>query len=189
MMVIPVTPETRQAVRDAARALEADGFTVRPFRPQALEEARQFWWKFFVRCGAMLLEPLVHRTEIAAEPHFSGFSLDRPPSNRRCPRGTAFSVDGMRSRAPKTASRDGAFPILLCPVCAIPAFRHGERVWEVEGQRVEYLDAMRYTQWFNLLGSPAAVVPVGVRQKVCRSGCKLQVAPLKMSEFWELLLW
>jgi Asp-tRNA(Asn)/Glu-tRNA(Gln) amidotransferase A subunit family amidase len=24
-----------------------------------------------------------------------------------------------------------------------------------------YLDAMRFTQWFNLLGAPAAVVPVG----------------------------
>jgi amidase len=31
----------------------------------------------------------------------------------------------------------------------------------VDGQRVRYLDAMRYTQWFNLLGAPAAVVPVG----------------------------
>jgi Asp-tRNA(Asn)/Glu-tRNA(Gln) amidotransferase A subunit family amidase len=26
---------------------------------------------------------------------------------------------------------------------------------------VEYFDAMRFTQWFNLLGAPAAVVPVG----------------------------
>jgi amidase len=31
----------------------------------------------------------------------------------------------------------------------------------VEGKEVEYLDVMRYTQWFNLLGAPAAVVPVG----------------------------
>jgi amidase len=31
----------------------------------------------------------------------------------------------------------------------------------VEGQTVKYFDAMRYTQWFNLLGAPAAVVPVG----------------------------
>ena len=28
-------------------------------------------------------------------------------------------------------------------------------------RQVEYLDAMRYTQWFNLLAAPAAVVPVG----------------------------
>jgi len=52
-------------------------------------------------------------------------------------------------------------PLLLTPVCSVPAFRHGERVWEIDGQRVEYLDAMRYTQWFNLLAAPAAVVPVG----------------------------
>ena len=31
----------------------------------------------------------------------------------------------------------------------------------IDGRQVEYLDAMRYTQWFNLLAAPAAVVPVG----------------------------
>jgi Asp-tRNA(Asn)/Glu-tRNA(Gln) amidotransferase A subunit family amidase len=46
-------------------------------------------------------------------------------------------------------------------VCSIPAFRHGERRWLVEGRELNYLDAMRYTQWFNLLAAPAAVVPVG----------------------------
>jgi Asp-tRNA(Asn)/Glu-tRNA(Gln) amidotransferase A subunit family amidase len=46
-------------------------------------------------------------------------------------------------------------------VCSLPAFRHGEREWVVEGQRVEYFDTMRFTQWFNALGAPAAVVPVG----------------------------
>jgi Asp-tRNA(Asn)/Glu-tRNA(Gln) amidotransferase A subunit family amidase len=52
-------------------------------------------------------------------------------------------------------------PILLGPVCAIPAFRHGEREWTVQGRQVEYLKAMSYSQWFNLLGSPAVSVPVG----------------------------
>jgi len=53
------------------------------------------------------------------------------------------------------------FPVLLCPVCAVPAFRHGERSWSVNGQTVKYLDAMSYTQWWNIMGNPAAVVPVG----------------------------
>lgn len=53
------------------------------------------------------------------------------------------------------------FPVLICPVCAVPAFRHRERRWTVEGQTVMYLDAMSYTQWFNILGNPAVVVPVG----------------------------
>ena len=46
------------------------------------------------------------------------------------------------------------FPILLCPVCAVPAFRHGEREWMVAGRKMEYLKAMAYSQWFNLLGNP-----------------------------------
>ena len=35
------------------------------------------------------------------------------------------------------------------------------REWKIDGATVGYLDAMRYTQWFNVLASPAAVVPVG----------------------------
>ena len=53
------------------------------------------------------------------------------------------------------------FPLLLCPVSSVPAFRHDERSWTIDGKPVEYLDAMRYSQWFNLLAAPAAVVPVG----------------------------
>ena len=52
------------------------------------------------------------------------------------------------------------YPILLCPAAAIPAFRHGERSWQIDGKTVNYLDAWSYTEWFNLLGNPAAVVPV-----------------------------
>jgi Asp-tRNA(Asn)/Glu-tRNA(Gln) amidotransferase A subunit family amidase len=52
-------------------------------------------------------------------------------------------------------------PVLICPVCSVPAFVHGEREWRIGGQSVSYMDAMSYTQWFNLLGNPAVVVPVG----------------------------
>jgi Asp-tRNA(Asn)/Glu-tRNA(Gln) amidotransferase A subunit family amidase len=46
-------------------------------------------------------------------------------------------------------------------VSSAPAFRHGERSWTIEGRAVGYLEAMVYTQWFNLLGNPAVVVPAG----------------------------
>jgi Asp-tRNA(Asn)/Glu-tRNA(Gln) amidotransferase A subunit family amidase len=52
-------------------------------------------------------------------------------------------------------------PVLLCPVSAVPAFRHGERAWEVDGRTVHYLDAWSYTAWFNLLQNPAIAVPAG----------------------------
>jgi Asp-tRNA(Asn)/Glu-tRNA(Gln) amidotransferase A subunit family amidase len=157
----PVTPQTRQAVRDAARTLESMGFSVRPFRPQALEEARQLWWKFFVRGGAMLLEPLVRERQSELSPTFLDFlsiAHREPPLSSHELLSAWMDCDRVRR---KLLAEMEKFPILLCPVCAIPAFHHGERAWDVDGQAVDYLDAMRYTQWFNLLGAPAAVVPVG----------------------------
>jgi Asp-tRNA(Asn)/Glu-tRNA(Gln) amidotransferase A subunit family amidase len=157
----PVTPETRQAVRDAARALEHQGFSVRPFRPSALEEARQLWWKFFVRGGAMLLDPLVRGRQAQLSPTFLDFlsiAHREPPLTATEMLSAWMDCDHVRR---KLLAEMEKFPILICPVCAIPAFRHGEREWNVDGKRLEYLDAMRYTQWFNLLGAPAAVVPVG----------------------------
>jgi amidase len=157
----PVTPETRQAVRDAAHALEKQGFQVQPFRPRALEEARQLWWKFFVRGGAMLLDPLVRGRSSEVSPTFADFlsiAHREPPLSAQELLSAWMDCDHVRRRLLAEMEK---FPILLCPVCAIPAFRFGERSWVVEGQLIEYLDAMRYTQWFNLLGAPAAVVPVG----------------------------
>lgn len=55
-------------------------------------------------------------------------------------------------------------PVFICPTCSIPAFRHGELEWTIEGATVRYLrdpDVMTYTQWFNLLGNSAMVVPAG----------------------------
>ena len=53
------------------------------------------------------------------------------------------------------------YPVLLCPVASIPAFRHGERSWEIDGSTVSYPRAFSYCQTFNLLGNPAVVAPVG----------------------------
>ena len=68
-----------------------------------------------------------------------------------------IQMDNVRG---KVVAQMRQFPILLCPVCSIPAFKHGERNWQVEGKTIEYFDIFSYTQFFNLLGMPAAVVPI-----------------------------
>jgi len=157
----PVTPETRQAIREAVRSLRRQGFHLEPFRPRALEEARRLWWKFFVRSGAMFFDPVIAGREADLSPTFRGFldiaRKDPPLTGDELLSAWAES-DIVRGKLLEEMRR---FPILITPVCSIPAFRHGERAWEIDGQKVEYLDAMRYTQWFNLLGAPAAVVPAG----------------------------
>jgi len=157
----PVMPEIRQAVRTAAEALSRSGFQVEPFRPQGLEEARVLWKKFFVKVGGMLIEPMFRGRQndcspmlrqflewSAAEPELSGDSLLE----------SWFRRDSLRA---EFLAQMREYPILLCPPAAITAFRHGERNWSIDSKRVEYLDAWSYAEWFNLLGNPAAVVPVG----------------------------
>jgi len=155
----PVTPEIRRAVETAAKALQDAGFRVEPFRPKGLEQARELWKKFFVKIAGMLIRPMFAGREhdqspilreflewSAAEPELTGDSLLAAWIGRDVLR--AEFLAQMRE-----------YPILLCPAAAIPAFRHGERTWQI-GKRVHYLDAWSYTEWFNLLGNPAAVVPV-----------------------------
>jgi Asp-tRNA(Asn)/Glu-tRNA(Gln) amidotransferase A subunit family amidase len=170
---VPVTPETRQAVLDAAHSLRRHGFHVEPFRPQSLERVRKLWYTLFVRCGAMLLEPLTLAQPSSISPTFRNFldiAHSDPPLTAEQVLAAWSEIDILRAHLLEEMRE---FPILLSPVCSIPAFHHGERHWYLHGphpspsaqdpaaQDLGYLDAMRFTQWFNLLGSPAAVVPVG----------------------------
>jgi amidase len=159
--LIPVTAETRHAVRDAARALERQGFKVRPFRPAWLEATRELWWKFFVQCGAMFYAQTIRGREEELSPIFRNFldiARSEPPLTPESLLQAWGECDMVRGRL---LAEMREVPILLTPVCAIPAFRHSEREWKIDDATVGYFDAMRFTQWFNVLASPAAVVPVG----------------------------
>ena len=108
-----------------------------------------------------MLKPLLEGQESQLSPilrEFTGIVRKEPPLTVEELMSTLLERDDLRGRFLRQMER---YPILLCPVCAIPAFRHGEREWTVDGRRVDYLQAMSYSQWFNLLGNPAVVVPVG----------------------------
>jgi Asp-tRNA(Asn)/Glu-tRNA(Gln) amidotransferase A subunit family amidase len=157
----PVTLETRKAVRTAAEALRNAGFQVDRFQPEGLEEARQLWHKFFVVCGGMLLKPMFREGDADLSPilkQFLEWSAAEPAHTGRTLLDAWIQRDQLRARFLEQMQQ---YPILLCPAAAIPAFRHGERSWQVEGKTVHYLDAWSYTEFFNLLGNPAVVVPVG----------------------------
>lgn len=173
----PVTAETRAAVQSAATALRGAGFRVEPFRPRTLELLRQLWSKFFVQCGAMFYAPAIRGREHQLSPIFSeflSFSEVLPELKTAELLDAWAELDLIRAR---TLAEMSAYPVLLCPVASIPAFRHGERAWIVEGRAVEYLDAVRHTQWFNTLAAPAAVVPVGSSPEGLPIGVQIVARP------------
>lgn len=156
----PVTPATRAAVRTAAEALASRGFPVERIELRGLEQAPKIWQLLFGTCLKSLIEGSVP----------SGYRLhplayDAMASDAQAAETTYQDVlwgwvaqDQLRAELLKQLR---SHPLLLGPVAAIPAFRHGERSWSIEGQEVGYPGAFVYSQVFNVLGVPAASVPVG----------------------------
>ena len=156
----PVTPETRAAVREAAELLRDGGFEVEPFCPDGLEKAGELWWQFFGGAGAMLLGPLLKGHEAELSPilrEFNTWVAKEPPHTAQSLLNAWIQRDMVRALVFEQMQR---FPVLLCPVASVPAFKHGERSWQIEGKAVHYLEAWNYCEWFNLLGMPGVVVPM-----------------------------
>jgi Asp-tRNA(Asn)/Glu-tRNA(Gln) amidotransferase A subunit family amidase len=155
----PVTSETRASVRSAAQWLAESGYDVEGFRPTGLDRARELWDTFFCEVGLLVLKDPLKGAELelailkaflerGARPPLSAIGLTQAWIDR----------DVVRAEVVKQMA---THRILICPVSSAAAFRHGERTWTIDGQKVGYLESMVYTQWFNILGNPAVVVPVG----------------------------
>ena len=157
---VAVTPETRAAVLAAAGALERAGHHVERWRPDGLDRARRLWDIFFAEAGLLLLAETLQGAERGL-PILEAFLKGAAPLPPLTSLGFMHAwIDRDEVRAQLLRQME-SHRVFVCPVAAVPAFRHGERSWRVGGADVGYLDAMSYTQWFNILGNPAAVVPVG----------------------------
>jgi Asp-tRNA(Asn)/Glu-tRNA(Gln) amidotransferase A subunit family amidase len=157
----PVTPETRQAIQTAVQALREQGIRVEPFEMENIEEARQLWWVFFGVSGAALTKPMVKGREQDLHPFVR--DLMAPSDGSEYPSFEQFlnmwvERDRLRWRLLEKMGRKRA---LLCPVAAVPAFRHRERSWTIDGREVRYPRIFSYCQIFNLLSNPSVVVPAG----------------------------
>src|ERR1700688_1562178 len=152
-----VTAETTEAVERAA-ALLSEQFHMEPFPLEGLEQAIELWWFFFGPMIARLFVPMVkgRETELSAmfREYMSAARLKIAPTMDEF-MGACVKRDILRAKIIKQM-RD--VPILLSPVCAAPAFRHGEGNWQ---PGCGYRDTMRHAQWLNLAGFPGVSVPMG----------------------------
>jgi len=175
------TPETRSAVRAAAHALKNAGFQVAPFCPDGLERARELWTAIFVDGIGMVTEPAVegHEDKLSNNTReFLALAADRPPLTGDRLMNTLLERDQVRRHV---LSQMEEFPILLSPVCSIPAFRHEDAGWGPQ-HPADYLRTMSYCQYFNLLGNPAAVAPVGKSPEGLPIGVQIIGRPFREEE-------
>jgi Asp-tRNA(Asn)/Glu-tRNA(Gln) amidotransferase A subunit family amidase len=173
----PVTEETEAAVEHAALTLMNRGFRVEPFRPEGLEEARQIWWDFFGVAGGMILDPMLRGHDDELSPilkEFRGWAAATPAHTGDSILTAWLGRDALRE---KILVQMRKYPILICPTASLPAFLHGEREWQIDGRIVKYLEAWSYCEWFNLLGFPAAVVPMGYSEEGLPIGVQIVGRP------------
>jgi len=177
--LVPVTAETRSAVQSAAQVLREAGFRVEPYRPSQLEQLRKLWTTFFVQCGALFYEPEIKGKLEQLSPIFSEFLSIAEAAGELTARELLFASAELDLLRSKFLAEMRKFPVLLCPVASIPAFRHDERTWTIDGTPVRYLDAVRHTQWFNATAMPAAVVPVGSSPEGLPIGVQVVARPFE----------
>jgi Asp-tRNA(Asn)/Glu-tRNA(Gln) amidotransferase A subunit family amidase len=152
-----VTRETNKAVERAADLL-SEQFNVERFPLKGLEQAIELWWFFFGPMIARLFEPMVQGREAELSPTFREYmsvaSLKIAPTVDEFMQ-ACVKRDLVRAKIIKQMQD---VPILLSPVCAAPAFRHGEGNWQ---PLTGYRNTMRHAQWLNLTGFPGVSVPMG----------------------------
>jgi len=175
------TPEIRAAVRRAAQSLAENGFQVEPFRPEGLDRARELWFVIFVEAIAAVLRPMVKGQEDEITDNtkeFLAFAAEQPPLTGDRLLNTLLERDALRSGLLAEMER---CPILLAPVCSIPAFLHQDAGWGA-AHPADYVQTMSYSQHYNLLGNPAAVVPVTRTSEGLPIGVQIIGRPYKEEE-------
>ena len=170
------TPETEQALIAAAQALERAGLKVEPFAFDGFTRAEELWFDLFVLAGSMLVGEGVRGRESELSPalrDFLDFAAGFAPLTAERLLDTLIERDQLRARLLEKMRQ---CPVLLTPVSSGPAFSIGEGGWGAS-HPADYIQTMRYTQWFNLLGNPAAVVPVARSREGLPIGVQVVTRP------------
>jgi amidase len=154
------TPEIVASVQRAGRLLQEQGLVVEPLRLKGLDRAIELWWFFFGPVIAHLFGHSVAGHEEAISPMLREYlSFAAQESSLTLDSFMTACADRDLLRA-EILRQMKDVPILVSPVSSIPAFHHGEGNWR-PGDRNNYRDTMRYSQWLNLTGFPGASVPLG----------------------------
>ena len=156
-----VSPETQLAVRKAAQLLAYQGFELEPFRLDNLERVLELWWFFFGTVVGELFEGEIRGREELLSPIFEEYlGAARPRGSGRMSMLQFVEMSAARDRErQRILEAMGDVPLLLSPVCAAPAFRHGQGSYKPGSG---YRDTMRHSQWLNLAGFPGVAVPMEI---------------------------
>ncbi len=157
---VPVQEPIRLAVLQAAKLLTQCGHEVDAYQPAGLERAPNVWSFFFTDLPSRQIAKFIAGREDQA--HWTGTEFMARILATPEPSGLQV-VDMLaeRDRIRIELMREMQdVPVLLLPVCGIPAMRHRERKWDTPTKKIGLFEAMMPSTAFNLAGFPGLSVPM-----------------------------
>jgi amidase len=177
--VVPVTNETKEAVASAATALRNAGLKVVEQRPPHVEQANDLWLKVFSRASVVQLRKAYSGRETEGG-SFVTWRLNT--ADQTSPQtldeylAAWMERDRLRAELIEWMER---WPILVCPVGAIPAYKHDTLKVTVNGQSMGNFRAFSYAQAFNLFDLPVVTVPAGMSKEGLPIGVQIVGRPFE----------
>ena len=160
--VTPVTDETKQAVERAALALKNAGLITQQCRPPAVKRGHELWLKLFSRASVVQLRDVYTGSEdqAGAFVRWRLATADDTP----VPALDEYIRVWMERDRLRLALIDwmNDVPLLLAPVGAVPAIKHGEHKVVVGDRAMSTFRAFSHCQTFNTFDLPAVCVPAGM---------------------------
>jgi hypothetical protein len=133
------------------------GYAVEEIEPPRIAEAARAWLDLLAADLHGLLWPMISPLVSPGARQFMGTFLEQHPDPERAAVSQAFIARSAILRA--WAEFQQSYPLIVAPICTEPPFAVGA---DLDGDGIErILVAMRMVVAINLLGLPAAAVPVG----------------------------
>ncbi len=158
--VAPVSAETRAAVESAARVLHDAGLVVEERLPPSVSRGYDLWLSLFSRASVVQLREVY----TGAEEQVGSFVRWRlaTADDNPLPTLDQYIKSWMERDRLRAELLDWMeeIPLLLTPVGAMPAMKHGAVKVTVAGQTISVFRAFSYSQAFNVFDLPSVTVPV-----------------------------
>jgi amidase len=164
--VAPVTGETRAAVAAAVKALSDRGLEIDEARPPGIADGFRLWIELFSRAVTEQLSEFYRGQEDQAGPQVAAMlakfdeRTDLEDGVSEAEKLAAALVERKRLREELLRWMQMT-PLILAPVGSTPAYEHGARRVEVNGESISVWRAFSYSQTFNVFGLPSVTVRAG----------------------------